>query len=417
MCTKSYDRRTHILNILFVSDVSIQEVIGGAERVLFEQTTRLAQKGHHVHVLTRRLPEHDSNRETIDGVHEWRYDTNRENALFFLKSTISNGRQLLEALQQKYFFDCINFHQPFSAYGVIQSPVSRSIRKIYTCHSLSFEEYQSRNPKPQTMTEKASFHANIQGRKRIEKKALAASEIIITLSAFTKDKLCNTYGISSDKIVVIPGGVDLARFFPVADRLRIRKRLDIPTDHMILLSVRNLVPRMGIETLIHSMKDVVSRVENVTLLLGGNGPLKEKLVALVRKLGLDNHIRFIGFIPEDDLPDYYRASDIFILPTLELEGFGLVTLEALASGVPVLGTPVGGTVEIIQKFDPRCIFRGTEVEDLSDLIIETCLRFQENHQLWERTSAHCRRFVEQNYSWGKNVDDLQSILLGHLQKE
>jgi glycosyltransferase involved in cell wall biosynthesis len=174
---------------------------------------------------------------------------------------------------------------------------------------------------------------------------------------------------------------------------------------------------MGLENLIHAMKDVVSRVENVSLLVGGSGPLKEKLVVLVRKLGLENHIHFTGFIPEDDLPDYYRASDLFILPTLELEGFGLVTLEALASGVPVLGTPVGGTVEILQKFDPRYIFRGTEVGDMSDLIIETCLQFKENPVHWERTSAHCRRFVEQNYSWGKNVDDLESVLLGNLQKK
>ncbi|MEI8174160.1 MAG: glycosyltransferase family 4 protein, partial [Deltaproteobacteria bacterium] len=296
------------------------------------------------------------------------------------------------------------------------SPMSRSIRKVYTCHSLSFEEYQSRNPKPQSMTEKASFQANIQGRKQLEKKALEASEIIITLSAFMKAKLCKTYRISSDKIVVIPGGADLARFYPVADRMRIRKRLDIQTDQMILLSVRNLVPRMGLENLIHAMKDVVSTIENVSLLIGGSGPLKNDLVALTRKLGLENHICFIGFIPDDDLPDHYRASDLFILPTLELEGFGLVTLEALASGVPVLGTPVGGTVEILQKFDPRYIFRSTEVEDMSDLIIETCLRFQGNPQLWGRISGQCRRFVEQNYSWGGNVDDLESVLLGNPQE-
>ena len=404
------------MNILFVADVSISSVIGGAERVLYEQTTRLARKGHHVHVLTRKLPEHHSDRETIQGVHEWRYVVDWKNAVSFLKSTLSNGRILFEDLQENNPFDCINFHQPFSAYGVIQSPMSLSIKKVYTCHSLSFEEYQSRNPKPQTIMEKASFQTNIQGRKRIEKKALSASEIIITLSKFTKDKLCNTYGISSDKIVVIPGGVDLGRFYPTAARMRIRKRLDIPTDHTILLSVRNLVPRMGLENLIHAMRDVVSRIENITLLLGGSGPLKKELIALTRKLGLENHIRFIGFIPEHDLPDYYRASDLFILPTFELEGFGLVTLEALASGILVLGTPVGGTVEILKHFDPRYIFRSAKAEDMSDLIIETCLRFKENPVQWERISAYCRRFVEQNYSWEKNVDELETILLGNFQK-
>ncbi len=403
------------MNILFAADVSISNVIGGAERVLYEQSLRLARKGHHVHVLTRRLPEHDADRETIQGVHEWRYGTDRQNALSFLKSTASNARILFEDLQQKHSFDCINFHQPFSAYGVIQSPMGRSIRKVYTCHSLSFEEFQSRNLKPQSMTEKATFQANIQGRKRIEKKALVSSEKIVTLSAFTKDKLCNAYRISSDKIIVIPGGVDLARFYPVADRISIRKHLSIPTDKMILLSIRNFVPRMGLEILIHAMTDVVSKIENIFLLIGGSGPLKEDLVALTRKLGLENHIRFVGFIPENDLPDYYRASDLFILPTLELEGFGLVTLEALASGVPVLGTPVGGTVEILQHFDPEYIFRSIKAEDMSELIIEFCLRFRENPVLWERTSKHCRRFVEQNYSWERNVDDMENILHDNVQ--
>ncbi len=398
------------MNIIFAADVSIAHVIGGAERVLYEQSARLALKGHHVHVLTRKLPEHMSAQETIQGVHEWRYETDCQNALSFLKSTALNAQILFEDLQQKYSFDCINFHQPFSAYAILRSRLSRSIRKVYTCHSLSFEEYRSRNPQPQSMTERATFKANVQGRKRIEKKTLDSSEKIITLSAFTKDKLCNTYGISTDKIVVIPGGVDLERFFPVADRMRIRKLFDMPDDHTILFTVRNLVPRMGLEHLIHAMKEVVQKVDNISLLVGGSGPLKDELIDLTRKLGLENYIRFVGFIPEDDLPDYYRASDLFILPTIELEGFGLVTLEALASGVPVLGTPVGGTMEILTKFDQSYIFRSSAAEDMSDLISETCLRFRENPKLWERTSKYCRRFVEQNYSWRHNVDWLEKIL-------
>jgi len=402
------------LNILFASDVSISNIIGGAERVLYEQSTRLARKGHHVHVLTRKLPEHVSDQETIQGVHEWRYEVDWSSPSASLMSTLSNGKALFESLLKRYAFDCINFHQPFSAYAVLRSRLSKPIRKIYTCHSLSFEEYRSRTRIPQTVIEKTSFRANVQGRKRLEKNALNASEKIVTLSEFTKDKLCNTYTIPSDKIAVIPGGVDLERFYPVSDRMKIRKHLFMPTDHIILFTVRNLVPRMGLENLIHAMKEVVQQVENISLFVGGSGPLKDDLVDLTRKFNLENHIRFIGFVPEDNLPDYYRASDIFILPTLELEGFGLVTLEALASGVPVLGTPVGGTTEILTKFDPSYISRSSAAEDMTDLISETCLRFRENPKLWERTSKYCRRFVEQNYSWGRNVDNLESVLFGNL---
>jgi glycosyltransferase involved in cell wall biosynthesis len=397
------------LNILFVSDVSISKVIGGAERVLYEQSARLARKGHHVHVLTRRLPEHVSDHETIDGVHEWRYETDRQNALSFLKSSALNARILFEDLQQKHSFDCINFHQPFSAYGVIHSPMSRSLRKVYTCHSLSFEEYRSRNPQSQDITEEASYRINIQGRKWIEKKVLGTSEKIITLSEFTKDKLCNTYRISSDKIVVIPGGVDLEWFHPALNRMKIRKRLNVPVDRLVLFCVRNLVPRMGLENLIHAMKGVVSKTSHVYLVLGGSGPLKNDLITLSQKFGLDKHLQFIGFIQEDDLPDYYRAADIFILPTLELEGFGLVTLEALACGIPVLGTPVGGTCEILSKLDSRYIFKDTKPESMAALIIKTCLRFKEDPNLWNIISSQCRTFVEKNYSWEKNVDAVEKV--------
>jgi len=136
------------MDILFASDVSIHDVIGGAERVLFEQSTRLQNKGHNVHILTRKLPNHNSSKELIHRVQEWRYNVDQRNSLSFLRSTLSNCKELFESIQNQYTFDCINFHQPFSALAVRRSAAARNIRKIYTCHSLSFEEFETRNPKP-----------------------------------------------------------------------------------------------------------------------------------------------------------------------------------------------------------------------------------------------------------------------------
>jgi len=105
-------------------------------------------------------------------------------------------------------------------------------------------------------------------------------------------------------------------------------------------------------------------------------------------------------------------ADIFILPTIELEGFGLVTLEALASGLPVLGTPVGGTGEILGKMDDKYLFKDTKPESMAALIIETCQQFKTNPQLWEDVSSQCRAFVEANYSWEKNVKSLENLIAG-----
>ncbi|MBN2517130.1 MAG: glycosyltransferase family 4 protein [Deltaproteobacteria bacterium] len=398
------------MNVLFVSDVSIADVIGGAERVLFEESTRLANRGHDVHVLTRKLPRHVSHHQVIQGVNEWRYDVDHSNSLSYLKSTAINCRKVFESLQSRYSFGCLNIHQPFSAFGVIQSPLGKNAAKIYTCHSLSFEEFQSRNPRPRSVAGNIPYFLNIEARKCIERRALNRSDRIIALSGFTREKLLRVYKIPDDKIVIIPGGVDLERFYPAADRTGIKERLNIPGEKTILLTVRNLVPRMGLENLLHAMQAVIKAVPDVYLVVGGEGPLKDRLVSLTRELGIDNHISFAGFIPEADLPDYYRATDIFILPTLELEGFGLITLEALASGVPVLGTPVGGTVEILSRLGSQYLFKDTGPESMSELIIRTCREFKDNPSFQRDVSSRCRVFVEKNYSWEKNVSALETMI-------
>jgi len=397
------------LNILFVADVSIHKVIGGAERVLFEQSTRLAQRGHNVHILTRGLGGHKADKEFIRGVWEWRYDVDQRNALCFIKSTLLNCKRLFETLQDQYTFDCVNFHQPFSAFAAMRSPASKKIKKIYTCHSLSFEEFKTRNPRPKGIIGKVLHFLNIQARRFIERKALNESDRIAVLSRFTQERLLEAYKIPCGKIVIVPGGINLQRFYPAIDKLEIRRRLNIPQEKMILFTVRNLVSRMGLENLIYAVREVVETVPDIYLVLGGEGPLKKDLISMSQELGAEDYIRFVGFIPEEELPDYYRMADIFILPTLELEGFGLVTLEALASGVPVLGTPVGGTPEILDRLDSRCLFKDTKPESMASLIIETCQQFKMNHLLWQDVSSQCRAFVEENYSWKKNVDRLEDL--------
>ncbi len=399
------------MNILFVSDVSIVEVIGGAERVLFEQSTLLQKRGHAVHVLTRKLPEHKSDYQIINGVTEWRYEVNQSNCFSYIKSTLLNSKKLFESLQNQYSFGCINLHQPFSALGVIQSRFGRDIKKIYTCHSFSFEEFRSRNPRPKNIIGRILYFINVQMRKFIEKKVINKSDKIIVLSRFTKEQLQHVYKIPAEKITIIPGGVDLERFYPTTDRAKIRQLLNIPQEKMILFTVRNLVSRMGLENLIYAVKEVVKAVPDVYFVLGGDGPLKDGLISLTKELGIENHVKFVGFIHEAELPDYYRMADIFILPTIELEGFGLITLEALASGVPVLGTPVGGTVEILSQFDSKNLFKNTSSEAMAELIIKTCQEFKDKPELREDVSSQCRLFVEENYSWEKNVDSLEKLIM------
>jgi len=399
------------LKILCVSDVSIQDIIGGAERVLFEQTTRLAARGHDVHILTRRLPSHQSDDDVIQNVREWRYRVNQDNAVSFFASTLRNGKRLFEEINNSNMFDCINFHQPLSAFAVMRSDFGNKIRKVYTCHSLAFEEYASRNVKPHSFSKSIVHSSHLVSRKWIERKVLNQSDLIVTLSRYTRDKIFNIHGVPLKNIVVIPGGIDLVRFHPIANKRAVREHLNLPQEKMILLTVRNLVPRMGIENLIRAMQDIVKSVPDIYLIIGGTGPLKDDLAMMSRRLNLNHYIHFTGFIPDDALPEYYQAADIFVLPTVELEGFGLVTLEALASGTPVLGTPVGGTQEILSRFDSRFLFKDISHESISGLLIETCQGYLNQPDKGRLDSQRCRHFAEKCYSWETNVASTERLFL------
>jgi glycosyltransferase involved in cell wall biosynthesis len=363
-----------------------------------------------VDILTRRLPNHTSDHEHIQNVTEWRYAVDQHQAVSFFLSTLQNGKSLFEELNLAHPYDCINIHQPFSAFAVRRSRASEKIRKVYTCHSLSHEEYVSRNAKPRSLLERVLHFFHREGRKWIENRALSGADRIIVLSRYTRDKLLNVHGVSPDKIDVVPGGIDLERFRPATDKQKVREALGLPLNKTILLTVRGLEPRMGIENLIRAMQAVVKAVPDIHLVIGGSGPLKDELLLLSRRLNLNDHIKFTGFIPDEALPGYYQAADIFILPTIELEGFGLVTLEALASGLPVLGTPVGGTKEILGAFDDRFLFRDTSHEALAEKIVEFGLEYRQDSDKWQIDSFICRYFVEKNYSWEKNVDMMERLL-------
>lgn len=394
-------------SLLLVADVSISEVIGGAERVLYEQAVGMAEKGYPVFILTRQVDGQKPGRYQISGVEEWRYSFNSNHA----GSILSNCKKLFEEIYTRERFSVVNFHQPISAYGVMRSPKSRNVEKIYTCHSLAHQEYLTRNPKPKALTGKLIYSINVQARRLLEKSVLRRSDKVLVLSEYTRRKLKRVHGLDSEKIIILPGGVDLDKFHATDNREKIRSRLNIPQDKIVLFTVRNLVPRMGLQNLIEAFAEVNSRFPESNLIIGGTGPLERELKHKAERTGKGDHIHFTGFISEADLPDYYRMADVFVLPTLALEGFGLVTLEALASGTPVLGTPVGGTKEILVKFNPDFLFKNTSSSAMAELIIAACRRIQDNPVGWDETRRQARRFVEENYSWKRNVDSLEKLIL------
>src|SRR5262249_40748707 len=149
---------------------------------------------------------------------------------------------------------------------------------------------------------------------------------------------------------------------------------------------------------------------SVLLLIGGAGSLREALEAQSRALGLGDHVKFLGFVPDAELPRYYQAADLFVLPTRELEGFGLVTVEALACGTAVRGTPVGAPPEILRALCPSLVFRGTTPEMMAEDLERILAAKECDPDAYARLRAACREHVERRYTWARAADELEGAL-------
>jgi 1,4-alpha-glucan branching enzyme len=173
---------------------------------------------------------------------------------------------------------------------------------------------------------------------------------IIAVSHFTKWELTNYYKIPQSKIRVIHNGVDIKKFQPPADKRRLKMELGFNPDDLAIVSVGRLYARKGLFTLIESMPVVIRRFPTAKFIISGKGQSDEmhKLIAHAEKLGVKNSIIFTGYYPDKKLPMLYQAADVFAFSTF-YEHHPFAVLEALATGLPVVTTTVGGIPETIES--------------------------------------------------------------------
>lgn len=248
--------------------------------------------------------------------------------------------------------------------------------------------------------------------KSIEHKAYKLADKFIVLSETFRDMLHKLHGVPLHKIIIIPGAANVERFVPAPNRLAIRRTLNLPEGATTVLTVRRLVNRMGLMQLLEAWKQVSEQFPNAILLIGGKGPLRGELEERIADYGLSSKVRLLGYIPDHELVSYYQAADLFVVPSQALEGFGLITVEALASGLPVMATPVGGNKEILQKFRPELLFKSAASEDMS----EGMIRMLSNRKLLP-SRDECREHVLERYTWEHVADQVESVFLQALGEE
>lgn len=228
----------------------------------------------------------------------------------------------------------------------------------------------------------------------IERAVYARARRVIALSRAFGDEVTQRYRVPEELVRIIPGGIDTERFTNLLQRTDARDRLGWPTDRPIVLAVRRQVRRMGLENLIDAIRQVRRQVPDVLVLLAGSGPISGELTMRIAEYSLDKNVRVIGRVDETDLPVAYRAADLTIVPSQALEGFGLTTLESLASGTPVLVSPIGGLPEVVRPFAPDCVLEG----NTQQIIAEAMCDFLLGRRALPESDA-CRNYAATNFAW------------------
>jgi glycosyltransferase involved in cell wall biosynthesis len=365
--------------------------MGGVEKVVYEQSKLLREKHFEPTVLTSRI---DTNKNyTFDGIRVRCYDSLNIGFRLGIPYGIPNFTSYKTFLETIRSSDLIHVHgHPYLSSFIAAKMAKKYSKPLVVTQHNTFIEY------------KASRwdHIEWMNDATVGKQVLKKADKIVVVSNATR-KYVLSLGADPEKVEVLRNGVDLNHFRPLTEtKDEIRKKLGIGSDSSVVLTVRRLVYKNGIDTLLKSAVTAIKKNPRIFFLVIGKGPDFSEVKARTEQLGIAKNFRLAGFIQDQDLPFYYNAADFFVLPSKSGEGLPLVALEAMACGLPVIATNVGGIKEVIMDNFGKMV-----PPDSPDSLGEAVLEFSEM-ELAARRGA-LRTIIEQEYSWEKNVGKLIKI--------
>jgi phosphatidyl-myo-inositol dimannoside synthase len=255
--------------------------------------------------------------------------------------------------------------------------------------------------------------AALPGARSVLRRIASNVDVMTYLGDYTRTRLANAVKPYQDKLRRLVPAVDTEVFRPAAGGEELRAGLGL-TDRPVVVCVSRLMPRKGQDTLVRALPEIRRRVPDAALILVGGGPSRERLRRLATDTGVGEHVVFVGSVPHADLPAWYGVGDVFAMPCRErlggvdLEGLGMVFLEAAACGLPVVVGISGGSVDAVRDGETGRLVSGRDVGGVAAAIAG--LLGDPAHAA--AMGAKGRRWVKDAWSWQATLRDFGSYLAG-----
>ncbi|MFI9505508.1 glycosyltransferase family 4 protein [Nocardia sp. NPDC052566] len=237
------------------------------------------------------------------------------------------------------------------------------------------------------------------------------TDVVTYVSRYTRSRFASAFGAGA-ALEYLPPGVDTDVFRPdPAARAELRERYGLD-DRPTILCLSRLVPRKGQDALICAMREIRDRIDGAVLVIAGGGPYEQKLHELAKAAGVADSVVFTGRVPAAELPAHHTIADVFAMPCrtrgagLDVEGLGIVYLEASATGVPVVAGRSGGAPETVVEGETGRVVDGRKVTQIAGAIVDIL----SDRAAAARMGAAGRVFVEERWHWDSIGARLRQLL-------
>ena len=368
---------------------------GGLARHVRKLAEGLAARGIEVNVLARGLEE-SPGEEEMDGVvvHRVREPKRpRELGEFVTWIEHMNADMLAAGVEvgDRFDFDLVHGHDWLVASAGDHLAKRFRCPLVVTIHATEYGRHQGWvDSHPQSY---------IHG---VERWMANRCEQLITCSAYMREHVADIYGLEEDRVAVVANGIDPSELVPVDDLASLRASFAQPHEKLVLL-VGRLVYEKGFQLALEALPRLIERVPGTRFIVAGSGTAEEDLRRQASELGLDAHGTFVGWIGDDVLHSLYRIADLTVVPSI-YEPFGLVALEAMASGSPCLVSDTGGLREVVPNEDVGLRFRSRDPDSLGQM----AERLLTDSRLRDRLVAEASEHVL-TFDWADVARQVQEI--------